>query len=225
MGSKKKSPTRAACAGCLGQSAACRVVPASRTHAPSSPSRAWCLPGAGGSRRRGGARGVAAGRAGAIGSGILFLIVTPDVWITANFKESRSAACAWGTRWPRRERHGNSVKIVQRIPVKIVIDRGSDPYRPFAYRAVGVAGGDRVSRFAGILRRRPAAADSRPSTPRARASMRQPFARRAAIRIRAWTAAHARQQLTQALLAQSTDLVKLYKALGGGWEAEPAPAT
>jgi outer membrane protein TolC len=28
----------------------------------------------------------------------------------------------------------------------------------------------------------------------------------------------ARQQLAQAQLAQSTDLVKLYKALGGGWE-------
>jgi len=28
----------------------------------------------------------------------------------------------------------------------------------------------------------------------------------------------ARQQLAEGLLAQSTDLVKLYKALGGGWE-------
>jgi outer membrane protein TolC len=28
----------------------------------------------------------------------------------------------------------------------------------------------------------------------------------------------ARQQLTQALLTQGIDLVKLYKALGGGWE-------
>jgi multidrug efflux system outer membrane protein len=32
----------------------------------------------------------------------------------------------------------------------------------------------------------------------------------------------ARQQLAQALLAQNTDLVKLYKALGGGWEDAPA---
>ena len=32
----------------------------------------------------------------------------------------------------------------------------------------------------------------------------------------------ARQQLAQALLAQNTDLVKLYKALGGGWEDMPA---
>jgi NodT family efflux transporter outer membrane factor (OMF) lipoprotein len=33
----------------------------------------------------------------------------------------------------------------------------------------------------------------------------------------------ARQQLAQALLAQSTDVVKLYKALGGGWEDAPMP--
>ena len=32
----------------------------------------------------------------------------------------------------------------------------------------------------------------------------------------------ARQQLAQALLTQSTDLVKLYKALGGGWQDESA---
>jgi outer membrane protein, multidrug efflux system len=32
----------------------------------------------------------------------------------------------------------------------------------------------------------------------------------------------ARQQLAQALLTQNTDLVKLYKALGGGWEDAPA---
>jgi NodT family efflux transporter outer membrane factor (OMF) lipoprotein len=31
----------------------------------------------------------------------------------------------------------------------------------------------------------------------------------------------ARQQLAQALLTQSTDLIKLYKALGGGWEDAP----
>jgi NodT family efflux transporter outer membrane factor (OMF) lipoprotein len=35
----------------------------------------------------------------------------------------------------------------------------------------------------------------------------------------------ARQQLAQALLAQSTDVVKLYKALGGSWEADSAGAT
>jgi multidrug efflux system outer membrane protein len=32
----------------------------------------------------------------------------------------------------------------------------------------------------------------------------------------------ARQQLAEALLTQNTDLVKLYKALGGGWEEAPA---
>jgi outer membrane protein, multidrug efflux system len=32
----------------------------------------------------------------------------------------------------------------------------------------------------------------------------------------------ARQQLAQALLTQNSDLVKLYKALGGGWEDSPA---
>ena len=31
-------------------------------------------------------------------------------------------------------------------------------------------------------------------------------------------AVQARQQFAQAMLTQSTDLVKLYKALGGGWE-------
>jgi outer membrane protein TolC len=31
----------------------------------------------------------------------------------------------------------------------------------------------------------------------------------------------ARQQLAQAMLTQSTDLIKLYKALGGGWETAP----
>lgn len=35
-------------------------------------------------------------------------------------------------------------------------------------------------------------------------------------------AVQARQQLAQGLLTQSTDLVKLYKALGGGWEDAPA---
>jgi len=34
----------------------------------------------------------------------------------------------------------------------------------------------------------------------------------------------ARQQLAKSLLTQRTDLVKLYKALGGGWEAAPAVA-
>jgi NodT family efflux transporter outer membrane factor (OMF) lipoprotein len=37
-------------------------------------------------------------------------------------------------------------------------------------------------------------------------------------------AMQARQQLAQAMLAQSTDVVKLYKALGGGWENNPDAA-
>jgi outer membrane protein TolC len=37
-------------------------------------------------------------------------------------------------------------------------------------------------------------------------------------------AVQARQQLAQAMLAQSTDVVKLYKALGGGWEDNPGVA-
>jgi outer membrane protein, multidrug efflux system len=35
----------------------------------------------------------------------------------------------------------------------------------------------------------------------------------------------AKQQLAQASLTEVTDLVKLYKALGGGWEADPASAS
>jgi outer membrane protein TolC len=34
-------------------------------------------------------------------------------------------------------------------------------------------------------------------------------------------AAQAREQLVQAESTESTDLVKLYKALGGGWEDVP----
>jgi outer membrane protein TolC len=35
-------------------------------------------------------------------------------------------------------------------------------------------------------------------------------------------AVQARQQLAEGMLTQSTDLVKLYKALGGGWEDAPS---
>jgi outer membrane protein TolC len=38
-------------------------------------------------------------------------------------------------------------------------------------------------------------------------------------------AAQAREQLVQAQATESTDLVKLYKALGGGWESAPAVAS
>ncbi len=90
----------------------------------------------------------------------MFLIVTPDVWVTANFKESQigrmrpgdavdlevdaysgfklqghvqSIQYGSGSRFsafPAENATGNFVKIVQRIPVKIVIDRGLDPNRP-----------------------------------------------------------------------------------------------
>ncbi|WP_152601381.1 MULTISPECIES: HlyD family secretion protein [Erwinia] len=87
----------------------------------------------------------------------LFSLVSPDVWITANFKESQLERMKPGDKvnitidaWPdmKLEGHvdsvqmgsgsrfsafpaenatGNYVKIVQRVPVKIVIDKGLDP--------------------------------------------------------------------------------------------------
>ncbi len=90
----------------------------------------------------------------------MFLIVTPQVWVTANFKESQlgrmrpgdavdikvdaysgyalsghvqSIQYGSGSRFsafPAENATGNFVKIVQRVPVKIVIDRGLDPNRP-----------------------------------------------------------------------------------------------
>jgi membrane fusion protein (multidrug efflux system) len=91
---------------------------------------------------------------------VMFLLVTPDVWVTANFKESQigrmrpgdkvdikidaysgfkleghvqSIQYGSGSRFsafPAENATGNFVKIVQRVPVKIVIDRGLDPNRP-----------------------------------------------------------------------------------------------
>jgi membrane fusion protein (multidrug efflux system) len=90
----------------------------------------------------------------------MFLIVTPEVWVTANFKESQlgrmlpgdavdlevdaysgfklyghvqSIQYGSGSRFsafPAENATGNFVKIVQRVPVKIAIDRGLDPNRP-----------------------------------------------------------------------------------------------
>jgi membrane fusion protein, multidrug efflux system len=90
----------------------------------------------------------------------MFLIVTPDVWVTANFKESQigrmrpgdavdlqvdaysgfkleghvqSIQYGSGSRFsafPAENATGNFVKIVQRVPVKIVIDKGLDSNRP-----------------------------------------------------------------------------------------------
>jgi len=90
----------------------------------------------------------------------LFSLVSPDIWITANFKESQLARMNPGDKveisvdaWPDMKLHGhvdsiqmgsgsrfsafpaenatgNYVKIVQRVPVKIVIDGGLDPNHP-----------------------------------------------------------------------------------------------
>jgi membrane fusion protein, multidrug efflux system len=90
----------------------------------------------------------------------LFSIVAPEVWITANFKESQLADMRAGqhvtikvdaypnlkleghvdsiqlgsgskfTAFPPENATGNFIKIVQRVPVKIVIDKGLDPKIP-----------------------------------------------------------------------------------------------
>ncbi len=90
----------------------------------------------------------------------LFSLVSPDIWVTANFKESQLermnpgdrvtiSVDAWpdmaleghvdsiqmgsGSRFstfPAENATGNFVKIVQRVPVKIVIDKGLDPNKP-----------------------------------------------------------------------------------------------
>jgi membrane fusion protein (multidrug efflux system) len=90
----------------------------------------------------------------------IFSIVTPEVWITANFKETQLNRMRPGQRveiavdaypslrlsghvdsvqrgsgsrftaFPAENATGNYIKIVQRIPVKIVIDSGLDPKVP-----------------------------------------------------------------------------------------------
>lgn len=87
-------------------------------------------------------------------------LVTPEVWVTANFKESQLARMRPGQRvefevdaypslklrghvdsiqlgsgsrfsaFPAENATGNFVKIVQRVPVKVVIDSGLDPNLP-----------------------------------------------------------------------------------------------
>lgn len=91
---------------------------------------------------------------------VMFLLVTPEVWITANFKESQIGRMRPGDKvdikvdaysgfklqghvqsiqygsgarfsaFPAENATGNFVKIVQRVPVKIIIDQGLDPDRP-----------------------------------------------------------------------------------------------
>ncbi len=90
----------------------------------------------------------------------MFVLVTPEIWVTANFKESQLERMRPGDEvdigvdaYPNRKLHGhvdsvqlgsgsrfaafptenatgNFVKIVQRVPVKIVVDRGLDPKEP-----------------------------------------------------------------------------------------------
>lgn len=90
----------------------------------------------------------------------IFAIVSPDVWVTANFKETQlnlmrpgqsvrisvdaypdlkltghvdSIQLGTGSRFaafPAENATGNFVKIVQRVPVKIIIDSGLDPTLP-----------------------------------------------------------------------------------------------
>ncbi len=90
----------------------------------------------------------------------LFSLVSPDVWVTANFKENQldrmrpgqgvrirvdaypglklqghvdSVQMGSGSRFsafPAENATGNFIKIVQRVPVKIVIDSGMDPNIP-----------------------------------------------------------------------------------------------
>jgi len=90
----------------------------------------------------------------------IFSIVSPEVWVTANFKETQLNRMRPGqkvtievdayprlklrghvdsvqlgsgskfTAFPPENATGNFVKIVQRVPVKIDIDRGLDPSTP-----------------------------------------------------------------------------------------------
>jgi membrane fusion protein, multidrug efflux system len=90
----------------------------------------------------------------------IFAIVSPEIWITANFKETQLDLMRPGqsvkisvdaypqlqltghvdsiqkgsgskfSAFPAQNATGNFVKIVQRVPVKIVIDHGLDPNLP-----------------------------------------------------------------------------------------------
>lgn len=90
----------------------------------------------------------------------IMALVTPDVWVTANFKETQLARMRRGqvvdidvdaypnlklkghidsiqlgsgskfSAFPAENATGNFVKIVQRVPVKIVIDSGMDKNEP-----------------------------------------------------------------------------------------------
>jgi membrane fusion protein (multidrug efflux system) len=102
-------------------------------------------------------KGVNAGQVVQAGQPLLALVQIDDVWVTANFKETQlkdlragqratvtvdalggrefkgkvdSIAGATGARFsllPPENATGNFVKIVQRVPVKVVLDPGQDP--------------------------------------------------------------------------------------------------
>jgi membrane fusion protein (multidrug efflux system) len=102
-------------------------------------------------------KGVNAGQVVQAGQPLLALVQIDDVWVTANFKETQlkymrpgqpatidvdafggreftgkvdSLAGATGARFsllPPENATGNFVKVVQRVPVKIVLDAGQDP--------------------------------------------------------------------------------------------------
>lgn len=91
---------------------------------------------------------------------LVMALVEPELWVTANFKESELTRMRPGQRvairvdaypdmkleghvdsvqlgsgsrftaFPAENATGNYVKIVQRVPVKIVVDRGLDPNAP-----------------------------------------------------------------------------------------------
>ena len=101
-------------------------------------------------------KGINAGQVVQAGQPLLAIVQIDDVWITANFKETQlremrpgqrveitvdaygrsytgkvdSLAGATGARFsllPPENATGNFVKVVQRVPVKIVLDPGQDP--------------------------------------------------------------------------------------------------
>jgi membrane fusion protein (multidrug efflux system) len=104
-------------------------------------------------------KGINAGQVVQAGQPLLAIVQVDEVWITANFKETQlrdmrsgqrakvdvdayggrtyngkvdSIAGATGSRFsllPPENATGNYVKVVQRIPVKIVLDPGQDPDR------------------------------------------------------------------------------------------------
>ena len=102
-------------------------------------------------------KSVNVGQVVAGGQPLMALVQSDEVWVTANFKETQlaemranqrvdisvdafdgkrfqgkvdSIAAATGARFsllPPENATGNFVKVVQRVPVKIVLDAGQDP--------------------------------------------------------------------------------------------------